>query len=88
MKDRYKNCQSCGMPLSKDKNGGGTEKDGSQSKVYCSHCYVIGEFTQPDINAIQMQDLVKGKLKQMGFPGFIAGFFTKGIPKLARWKKS
>ena len=24
-------------------------------------------------------------LKAMGFPGFIAGFFTKGIPKLKRW---
>ncbi len=34
-----------------------------------------------------MQDLVKGKLKEMGFPGFVAGFFTRGIPKLARGKK-
>ncbi|HAQ38579.1 MAG TPA: hypothetical protein DCQ58_08735, partial [Saprospirales bacterium] len=27
----YKNCQSCGMPLHKDPQGGGTEKDGSRS---------------------------------------------------------
>jgi hypothetical protein len=33
-----------------------------------------------------MQYLVKGKLKEMGFPGFMAGWFTKGIPKLERWK--
>jgi len=26
---QYKFCQSCGFPLKKDKNGGGTEKDGS-----------------------------------------------------------
>jgi len=23
---KHKNCQSCGMPFSKDENGGGTEK--------------------------------------------------------------
>ena len=82
----YKNCQSCGMPLKKDPNGGGTEKDGSKSKKYCSYCYENGEFTNPDITVEEMKILVKGKLKEMGFPGFIAGLFTKGIPKYERWK--
>jgi hypothetical protein len=57
------------------------------SKMYCSYCYGDGQFKQPDISASEMQTFVKGKLKEMGFPGFIAGFFTKGIPKLERWKK-
>lgn len=83
----YKNCQSCAMPLKKDPNGGGTEVDGSLSKMYCSYCYGDGQFKQPGISASEMQVFVKGKLKEMGFPGFIAGFFTKGIPKLERWKK-
>ncbi|MFF2587967.1 zinc ribbon domain-containing protein [Peribacillus butanolivorans] len=43
---QYKTCQSCGMPFSKDELGGGTEKDGSKSTKYCSHCYINGEFTQ------------------------------------------
>jgi hypothetical protein len=30
-------CQSCGMPLSKDEKGGGTEADGRKSSQYCSH---------------------------------------------------
>jgi len=34
----------------------------------------------------EMQALVKNKMKEMGFPGFLTGFFTKGIPKLERWK--
>jgi hypothetical protein len=34
-----------------------------------------------------MQDLVHGKLKGMGFPGFMAGLFTRRIPKLERWNK-
>ena len=82
----YKNCQSCAMPLKKDKKGGGTHADGTKSKMYCSHCYGNGKFLQPDISADQMQGFVKNKLKEMGFPGFLTGFFTKGIPKLERWK--
>ena len=74
------------MPLKKDPAGGGTNADGSKNEMYCSHCYGEGKFKQPDITATQMQGFVKNKLKEMGFPGFLAGFFTKGIPKLKRWK--
>jgi len=84
----YKNCQSCGMPLNKDRKGGGTNVDGSKNLMYCSHCYEGGEFLQPDITATEMKDSVKNKLKEMGFPGFLAGFFSKNIPKLERWKNS
>jgi hypothetical protein len=35
-----------------------------------------------------MQFFVKDKLKLMGFPGFVAGFFLKGMPKLERWKNN
>jgi predicted amidophosphoribosyltransferase len=79
MEKTYKNCQSCGMPLKKDPAGGGTRADGSKSVMYCSHCYENGAFKHPHVTVGQMQELVKGKLKEMGFPGFLAGFFTKGI---------
>lgn len=78
-------CQSCGMPLKKDPEGGGTNGDGSKSLKYCSYCFADGTFKQPDWTARQMQDFVKEKMKEMGFPGFLAGFFTRGIPKLERW---
>ena len=74
------------MPLKRDENGGGTNADGSKSHMFCSRCYVSGAFTSPNMKVEEMQVLVKGKLKEFGFPGFIAGFFTKGIPKLERWK--
>ncbi len=86
MEQTYKNCQSCGMPMKKDEKGGGTNADGTKSTRYCSHCYQNGAFTQPNITVEQMKELVKGKLKEFGFPGFIAGLFTKNIPKLERWK--
>ena len=54
--------------------------------MYCSHCYVSGAFTLPNITADEMKDLVKGKLKEFGIPGFMSGMFTKNIPKLERWK--
>jgi hypothetical protein len=85
---KYKNCQSCGMPLSKDPENGGTNADGSKSEMYCSYCYQKGAFTQPDFTAADMKVFCKEKMKEMGFPGFVAGFFTMGIPKLKRWKKS
>ena len=84
----YKNCQSCAMPLSKDPKGGGLEADGSTSTMYCSYCYDNGVFLQPDISAEEMQAFVKNKLKEMGgFMKLFAGLFSKGIPKLERWKK-
>lgn len=75
------------MPFRSDPKGGGTNADGSKSKMYCSYCYENGKFTQPDWTAQQMQEFVKGKLKEMGgIPKLFAGFFSKGIPKLERWK--
>ena len=88
METSNKNCQSCGMPLKRDEIGGGTNADGSKSKMYCSKCYEKGAFITPNMTVDEMKVLVKGKLKEFGFPGFLAGLFTKNIPKLERWKKN
>ena len=76
------------MPLKRDEKGGGSEADGTKSKMYCSRCYEDGKFVLPDITLEQMQERVKQKLKEFGFPGFLAGLFTRNIPKLARWKNT
>ena len=68
----FKNCQSCGMPLKRDEKGGGTNSDGTRNTMYCSHCFQNGRFTMPDLTAEQMQERVKGKLKEFGMPGFVA----------------
>ena len=81
-------CQSCGMPLSRDPLGGGTNADGTRTTEYCSHCYQKGAFTQPDITAQQMQTLVEGKLRTMHFPGFLARRFARDVPTLRRWKSA
>ena len=86
MKANYSNCQSCGMPLKRDEQGGGTNADGSRSTTFCSHCYLQGQFTLPDLTAAQMQIRVREKLREMRIPGFLAYFLASGIPKLERWK--
>ena len=81
-------CQSCGMPMNKDPRGGGTNADGSKSAEYCSYCYTDGMFCSPEIDTPRkMQDFCIGKMKEMGMPGFVAWIFTRGIPKLKRWKE-
>lgn len=79
-------CQSCGMPLSKDEMGGGTNSDGSISTLYCSYCYKDGNFVHPDFSATEMQDFCMEQLSKRGMPRFMAWIFTRGIPKLDRWK--
>ena len=71
--------------MKKDPQGGGTNVDGTKSGKYCSYCYLNGGFTGPDWTVEKMQEFCKGKLIEMGWPGWIAGWFTKSIPKLERW---
>jgi hypothetical protein len=79
-------CQSCGMPMKRDPQGGGTNSDGSKNSDYCSYCYEDGMFTSPEIDTPQkMQQFCIKKMKEMGMPGFVAWFFTRSIPKLKRW---
>jgi hypothetical protein len=87
MEKHYHNCQSCGMPLKRDPKGGGTNADGSPSAMYCSFCYELGAFLNPEIGLQEMQELVRGRLREMGFPRILAGFFVRRIPKLERWKR-
>jgi len=79
-------CQSCGMPMKKDPELGGTNSDGSKSLKFCSYCYQSGQFTQPDITAKEMQDFCIDKMKEMGMPRLIGWLFTRSIPKLERWQ--
>ncbi len=85
--EKYKFCQSCGMPMNKDSQGGGTEQDGSKSNKYCSYCYQLGQFTSPEIDTPQkMQAFCIEKMQEQGMPRFLVWIFTRGTPKLERWK--
>ena len=80
-----KMCQSCGMPLSKDPNGGGTEKDGSKNLKFCSYCYQNGEFTFTG-TVQEFQEFCRQKMIEGGHSKFISWLFTRGVKRLERWK--
>jgi hypothetical protein len=86
MKNNY--CQSCGMPAKMDKGNGGTEKDGSKSNKYCSMCYKDGKFFMSDTidSAKKMQEMCIKMMRKNGMNRILAWIFTRGIPKLERWK--
>ena len=79
-------CQSCGMPLKKDPQQGGTEKGGNKSSLYCSYCYEEGQFKGNVANATEMQSLCINEMMKGGTPRILAWLLTRGIPKLMRWK--
>ena len=80
-------CQSCGMPLFTSADAG-TEKDGTESGVYCIHCYQNGMLTEPDLTYegmiqkytpmfAEMFEMQPEKAEEM------VRVFTKTLP---RWK--
>ncbi len=81
-------CQSCGMPLTKDPEGGGRETDGSKSTRFCSICYDDGAFRHPDATVQEFQHHCVEALMRSGMPRIMAWIFTRGIPRLERWKNA
>ena len=74
------------MPMNKDPQGGGTEADGSLSGKYCSLCYGDGKFHMSDVTVGEFQDFCAEQLKKKGMPSIMAWMFTRGIPRLERWR--
>lgn len=83
---KNKFCQSCGMPMSKDPDGGGFERDRTRSEKYCSYCYNDGKFLNDAIDTPEeMQKFCILKMNEQGTPKILARLLTRSIPKLERW---
>lgn len=85
MEKQNKMCQSCGMPMSKDPQGGGTNADGSKNIKYCSYCYQNGAFTYNG-TVTEFQEFCRKKMIESGHNKFIAWLFTRNMKQLERWK--
>jgi radical SAM superfamily enzyme len=78
-------CQSCSMPL--DKPGmAGTEKDGAESKEYCTYCYQNGAFVNPAMTLNEMKTLVKEQMEKRKIDNNIISMAVGSLPNLKRWK--
>lgn len=76
------------MPLEKDPRGGGSEADGSLSRTYCSICYQDGVFVHQGVTAEAFRAQCVEALADKGMPRIMAWLFTRGIPRLDRWKRT
>jgi len=86
--EKYKFCQSCGMPFGKDPHGGGTLKDGSKCSKFCSFCYKDGEFIGGDVSLKEFQEHTRKAMIKDGANSFLAWLFTRKmfLKNLERWK--
>lgn len=86
-----KQCQSCGMPLTKDPSGQGwgTERDWSISMQWCSLCYKNGHFVWGEKTTLaQMQKIVDDAMKAQWFGRWMRTMVKLQMPHLERWKSS
>ena len=86
MEKKNKNCQSCGMPMKEDQQGGSTNADGSKNLNYCSYCYDNGAFRYTGTSVDEFQEFCRQKMIEGGHNRFIAWLFTRGMKRLERWK--
>lgn len=55
---------------------------------FCQSCRMpLSKDALPDMAADQTIEKVRGKMKEMHIPGFLAKSFAKGIPDLQRWNR-
>ena len=88
MDSNVKICQSCGMPIDKDPNKGGTNSDGSKSEKYCSYCFQNGKFTDEGITFQEkIEENVRIILSRMGITEEQARNNAESLlSNLDRWK--
>jgi len=80
-------CQSCGMPLG-DEALLGTGKEGLKSQEYCTYCYELGEFKQPNITVEEMVEICVPHLKEDGMAEEEARqMLSSFLPSLKRWRR-
>jgi hypothetical protein len=87
MSNKNTQCQSCGMPLKRDPNGGSKNTDGTINELYCSYCYMDGAFINPTNNVKEFQELCRLKMIEGGHNKLMAWLFSRGMSRLGRWKK-
>jgi len=81
-------CQSCGMPLDKDPNKGGTNSDGSKSDKYCGFCFQNGKFTDEGITLKEkIEKNIQIAVSRLNIPENEARKMAENLlPNLERWK--
>lgn len=80
-------CQSCGIPIGRDPQHGGTDADGSRNETYCGYCYQNGAFTYACDDVKVFQEHCRQMMVKGGHNRFTAWLFSRGMKRLGRWKE-
>jgi len=86
--EKHTFCQSCGMPLTQDPKGGGTNAHGTRSHTYCSYCFREGKFLNPDMTLDEMKEVVVTALHKKGMPTFAARLVAGNLHRMERWRSA
>ena len=88
MENNVRICQSCGMPLDKDPDRGGTNSDGNKSDKYCSFCFQNGKFTDEGITLKEkIEKNIQIAVSRLNIPESKAREMAESLlPNLERWK--
>lgn len=80
-------CQSCGMPVTREFLG--TQRDGSTTEDYCINCFEFGEFTNLHLTLheleLNLMDMAKVH-NEISLEE--AQQIIRCLPKLKRWEMS
>jgi hypothetical protein len=80
-------CQSCGMPLEKDPNKGGSNADQSLNLTYCSYCFRNGKFLDQGISLREKIEKNIAIAVRMGMTADLARQIAEStLPGLERWR--
>lgn len=78
VKDEFKRCQSCGMPLRLDKNY-------KRGNLYCGFCHDGKSFTDGNLTRYEMITKINRVLKEKNKPSIIRYYVLARIFTLKRW---
>lgn len=65
----------------------GSEKDSSQSNLYCKYCYQDGAFTDTGLTIEKMQEKIIFRMQSEKIPAKSIDAAKQRLPHLLRWKK-
>ena len=82
-----KTCELCLMPLGKNLENAGTEKNGQKSNQYCQYCCQNGVFVHNTNNLQEFQKTCYDAMRKNGKSFFTAKLFSWMIRFAPYWQK-
>lgn len=80
-------CQSCGLNMMNDDEYYKLTFEQKKATLYCSNCFLNGNFTEPKLSLKKMEERVNKQHKKSGLTKYQRNRHVKSIKYLKRWKR-